>query len=165
MTFCTRSQDAQLRETMPGCRGGALHAQLGRELPAPLPARTTAAWVRFEHEREPYGVFSYLDEVLPGARDEVDRLCVWFSEHLDAPDVSHIERFWFKAEAAAYVERARRLAELLRAAGVPIVERRTTRVPGKVRAEDAQQVAVVTYRDAPRPGRKAPRSGPRRRTE
>ena len=48
------------------------------------------------------------------------------------------------------MERARRLAELVRAADIPIVERRTRRVPGKVRFEDGHQVAVHTYRDAPR---------------
>jgi hypothetical protein len=37
---------------------------LGRELPSPLPVRTTTEWVRFEHEREPYGVFSYLPRSL-----------------------------------------------------------------------------------------------------
>jgi hypothetical protein len=81
----------------------------------------------------------------------------WFSEHLDAPEVASVERFWFRAEAADHIARARRLAELLRDAGFPIVERRTERVPGKVRAEDPNQIAVVTYRDAPRPGRRTNR--------
>jgi len=49
----------------------------------------------------------------------------------------------------------RRLAYLVRGAGIPIVERRTTRVPGKARWEDRDQVAVITFRDAPR-SRKGP---------
>jgi len=60
-------------------------SNLGRRSPAPLPRRTTVAWIRFERE-----------------------------------------------------------------AGIPIVERRTARVPGQVRWSDADQIAVVTYRDAPR---------------
>ena len=60
------------------------------------------------------------------------------------------ERCWFRAEAVAHIEKARRLAALLVAAGIPIVERRTRRVPGKIRWEDPQQVAVFTYYDTPR---------------
>jgi hypothetical protein len=39
---------------------------LGRKLKAPLPVRTTIEWVRFEHERKPCGVFTYLAQALPG---------------------------------------------------------------------------------------------------
>ena len=46
---------------------------------------------------------------------------------------------------------ARRLTELVRQAGIPIVERRTNRVPGKIKWEDPDQVAVITYRDTPQP--------------
>ncbi len=35
---------------------------LGRDLGTPLPARTTSEWVRFEHEHEPYGAFSYISD-------------------------------------------------------------------------------------------------------
>ena len=35
---------------------------LGRELGTPLPVRTTSEWVRFEHEHEPYGAFSYISD-------------------------------------------------------------------------------------------------------
>jgi hypothetical protein len=132
---------------------------LGRTLGAPLPVRTTDEWVRFEHEREPYGVFSYLRDARKGLgaglRAEVNALNDWFEEHLHAPDEATLERFWFKAEAREYVERARRLAELVRRTGIPIVERRARRVPGKVRWEDEHQVAVRTYRDAPQPARRA----------
>jgi hypothetical protein len=127
----------------------------GRTLKAPLPVRTTVEWIRFEHEREPYGVFSYLPdahELLRGnQRAELEALRAWFLEHLDAPEELTRERFWFRAEADAHVDKARRMAELVSAAGFPIVERRTRRVPGKIRWEDPDQVAVFTYRDAPRP--------------
>lgn len=130
---------------------------LGRKPRSPLPARTTAEWVRFEHEREPFGVFSYLPEAegaLSGvARAEMQTLRSWFREQLGAPDEATMERFWFRAEAAEHIEKARRLAELVREAGIPIVEHRTQRVPGKVKWEDGHQVAVITYRDAPRPRR------------
>lgn len=130
---------------------------LGRKLPSPLPARTTVEWIRFEHEHEPYGVFSYLKEaretLSAEMRGELDALRDWFVDHLDAPDLLTIERFWFRIEAEEFVDRARRLATILRAAGIPIVERRTSRVPGKVKWEDHNQVAVRTYRDTPQPRR------------
>ncbi len=56
----------------------------------------------------------------------------------------------FKAEANLFILQARRLAILVRAAGIPIVERLTRRIPGKVRWEDRDQVAVLTYRDTAR---------------
>jgi hypothetical protein len=132
---------------------------LGRKLKSPLPIRTTVEWIRFEHEQQPYGVFSYLKEAHERAsaevRCELDALRDWFVDHLDAPDLLTIERFWFRIEAEEYVVRARRLAAILRAAGIPIVERRTRRVPGKVKWEDHNQVAVRTYRDTPQPRRLA----------
>jgi hypothetical protein len=128
---------------------------LGRKLKAPTPVRTTVEWIRFEHEDEPFGVFSYLDDATAlldrQQRAELDRLEKWFSSRLHAPDISDIERCWFKAEASEHIERARRLSELVRLAGIPLVERRTRRIPGKVRYEDDHQVALVTYRDAPQP--------------
>ncbi|MEM7158111.1 MAG: hypothetical protein AAF799_35040 [Myxococcota bacterium] len=129
---------------------------LGRTLPEPLALRTTTAWIRFEHESEPYGVFSYISDVRPklstSEEEELDEILDWFYDELDAPDdgLDH-ERFWFRAEAEVCVEQARRLAELVRGTGIPIVERRTDRVPGKIKWEDPDQVAVLTYRDAPRP--------------
>jgi hypothetical protein len=85
------------------------------------------------------------------AREEIRELNRWFCDHLHAPDLDGIERFWFRAEASEFVNHACRLAGLLRRAGIPIVERRSRRVPGKVRWEDSHQVAVLTYRDAPKP--------------
>ena|SRR5947209_2780998 len=132
---------------------------LGRKLKSPLPIRTTVEWIRFEHEKEPYGIFSYVTEarelVAAELRGELDALRDWFAAHLDAPDLLTIERFWFRSEAKEYVVRARKLAAILCAAGISIVERRTRRVPGKVRWEDHNQVAVRTYRDAPQPRRLA----------
>ena len=126
---------------------------LGRALPQPLPSRATSTWLRFEHEVEPYGVFSYVKDAkerLDGVhRNEVDEICAWFAQHLDAPRLLERARFWFKAEATEHVVRGRRLMELLLTAGIPIVERRTRRVPGKVRFHDQHQVAVHTFRDTP----------------
>src|SRR5262249_47523977 len=68
---------------------------LGRALPQPLPSRATSTWLRFEHEVEPYGVFSYVKDAkerLDGVhRNEVDEICAWFAQHLDAPRL--LERF------------------------------------------------------------------------
>lgn len=130
---------------------------LGRELKSPLPVRTTVEWVRFEHEDEPYGLFCYLadarERVSPEVRRHIDILAGWFEDHLDAPNVANIERFWFRGEATQHIDQARKLAALVSEAGFPIVERRTRRIPGKVKAEDHRQVAVLTFRDAPRPRR------------
>jgi len=133
----------------------------------PLPARTTVEWVRFEHEAEPYGVFSYLEDarklLSPGECDEIDCIMKWFNDKLTAPGEAERrrswtdrERFWFRAEATEHLQRAQRLMELVRAAGIPILERRTRRMPGKSRWEDADQVAVITFRDSPRPKRGSP---------
>ncbi|NOT29064.1 MAG: hypothetical protein HOP15_01305 [Planctomycetes bacterium] len=86
-------------------------------------------------------------------RTETDYIRDWFYDNLDAPDLATLERFWFKAEAREHIERAQRLAKLARQAGIPIVERRTRRVPGKVRWQGDHQVAVFTYRDTPQPRR------------
>lgn len=132
---------------------------MGRALPEPLPLRATSVWLRFEHELEPYGLFSYVDEAKERLdsvhRDEIDEICAWFAQHLDAPRLFERARFWFKAEATEHVLRGRRLMELLLDAGIPIVERRTRRVPGKVRFYDQHQVAVRTFRDAPQSKRGA----------
>ncbi len=126
---------------------------LGRKLPAPLPVRSTTAWIRFEHEREPYGVFSYLTDARaakPELADEIDRTLDWFERWLDAPTELDHGRFWFKADARPYIDMARELARLVRSAGIPIVERHIRRVPGAVRWQDRHQVAVRTFRDTPR---------------
>jgi hypothetical protein len=128
---------------------------LGRALKSPTPVQTTVEWVRFEHEDAPFGVFWFLPDATENlgseARDEMDSLRSWFCDRLKVPDMALIERCWFKAEAHEHIERARRLCELVRHAGIPIVERRTRRIPGKVRYEGDHQVALVTYRDAPQP--------------
>ena len=132
---------------------------LGRKLKAPLPVRTTIEWVRFEHERKPYGVFTYLAQALPGLsvqrRKKAEALRDWFNEHLGSPDDADLARFWFRSEAVEQIEKARALAELVSRVGIPIVERRTRRVPGRVRWEDTHQAAVLTYRDTPQPKRRA----------
>ena len=126
--------------------------------------RTTQQWIRFEHEDEPYGVFSYVSDARAvlgkGERAELQALLEWFGEHLGAPDELTHERCWFRAEALEHVERARRMADLMVIAGIPIIERRTRRVPGKIRWEDPEQVAVFTYRDAPRSRKGPPFSRP-----
>ena len=131
---------------------------LGRPCKAPLPVRTTRQWIRFEHEYEPFGIFSYPQEADAAldeeSRKEIKDLYKWFCRHLHSPKVDGIERFWFCAEASQYISRAQRIAALLRLVGIPIVERRSSRIPGKVRWEDRHQVAVLTYRDSPQPKRK-----------
>jgi hypothetical protein len=130
----------------------------GRELAEPLPVRTTQEWIRFEHVDQPEGVFQFVDDALErlpdGAGDELKDLMEWFAQRLGSPEQNDRKaRFWFRAEAIEYVEKARRMTELVSAAGFPVVERRTTRTPGKLNWSDMHQVAVFTYRDTPRPRR------------
>jgi hypothetical protein len=136
-------------------RGKRYTRNFGRTLKEPKPVRTTTEWIRFEHEREPYGIFSYTTLMRQRLRGnelaEFNQLVEWFRMHLEAPEEATKERFWFRAEADLHVEKARRMAALHVSAGIPIVERRTRRVPGKINWEDPDQVAVFTYRDAPRP--------------
>jgi hypothetical protein len=143
---------------------------LGRLQVEPLPVRRPdARYIRFEHPSERFGVFSYVSD----ARKEVGRedraelkvLMDWFNEHLDAPyrmvpfrpvgRRAHRFRWtettaicWFREEAFEHLLRARRLAAIVRSAGIPIVERSVTRIPGKLCSEDAVQIAVEAYRDA-----------------
>jgi len=132
---------------------------LGRKLGTPKPVRTTVEWVRFEHEYAPYGVFSYLSDALPKLskvrRARAEAIRQWFNDHLGSHDDATIERFWFRAEAVEHIEKARVLAKLVSSTGFQIVERRIQRVPGKVKWEDTHQAAVLTYRDAPQPRRRA----------
>jgi hypothetical protein len=131
---------------------------LGRKLATPKPVRITIEWVRFEHEYAPYGLFWYLPMALPklskGRREKAETLRKWFSDHLGSPGDATMERFWFRAEAVEHVEKARALAKIVSSTGIPIVERRIKRVPGKVKWEDTHQAAVFTYRDTPQPRRR-----------
>ena len=145
---------------------------LGRRAVEPLPARRPdAKYVRFEHPSERLGLFVYVDEARKSLDDEqgaeLDALIGWFNEHLQAPSRmvpfrsvgvrAHRRRWaetsairWFRVEAVQHLVRARRLAELVRGAGIAIVERTISRIPGKICSEDEFQIAVEAYRDAQR---------------
>jgi hypothetical protein len=97
-------------------------------------------------------------------RAELKTLMAWFNVHVEAPSrmipfrpVGRAHRYkwtettaicWFRVEAQEHVTRARRLAAIVRSAGIPIVERAITRIPGKLCSEDDFQIAVESYRDA-----------------
>jgi hypothetical protein len=139
-------------------RSKRFRRNLGRDLPSPKSVRTTIEWVRFEHAHEPFGVFMYLGRALrglsPKKKERAETLERWFNDNLGSPSQATLERFWFRAEAEECIEKARELAKLVSRTGIPIVERRTRRVPGKVRWEDSHQAAVFTYRDTPQPKRR-----------
>ncbi len=136
---------------------------LGRERPASIPRQGTGSrFVRFVHEREPYGIFSYVSKARPRLgeleRDQLEALVGWFREHLDEPssmipvhepdaggDDGPRAVCWFRASARAHVARARRLAVLLRAARIPIVERWSDVLPGRLCAEDDKQLAISPF--------------------
>lgn len=120
---------------------------LGRKLREPAPF--TTEWVRFEHANEPWGVFCYLKDAcrkLPGRSSaELILLRDWFNRHLNAPSKRELgeARFWFRAEAAEHVGRARRLAALVTRAGFPIVEKAERGLRGQVLWSDDRQQAVL----------------------
>jgi hypothetical protein len=135
---------------------------MGRTRSEAVPRRGKgAAFVRFAHESEPYGVFSYLDDAKPRLnepdREEVGALVAWFSEHLDEPATMVPARAegrgvsepsavcWFRTSARDHVRRARRLALLVRRARIPIIEWRREVVPGEICSEDAHQIATAAF--------------------
>ncbi len=146
---------------------------LGRREVEPLPTRRPdAKYIRFEHSSERFGVFSYVGDVRKEVgeeeRAELRALMDWFNEHLEAPSRmvpfrppfrpvgrrAHHYRWtettaicWFREEASEHVVRARRVAEIVRSAGIPIIERCVGRIPGKLCSEDEFQIAVEVYRD------------------
>jgi hypothetical protein len=142
---------------------------MGRRDVAPLPHRAPdARYIRFEHPSERFGVFSYVSdarkEIDLEARTELRALMDWFNENLDAPSRmvpfrpvarrAHRYRWaettaicWFREEAREHVNRARRVAAIVRSAGIPIIERSVKRIPGKICSEDEFQIAVERYRD------------------
>jgi hypothetical protein len=151
-------------------RGKRYTRNLGRPEVEPLPQRRPdAKYIRFEHRSERFGVFSYLSdarkEIDAEAKAELRGLMDWFNEHLDEPSRmvpfrpvgrrAHRYRWaettavcWFREEAREHVTKARRVAAIVRSAGIPIIERCVTRIPGKLCSEDAFQIAVEAYRDA-----------------
>jgi hypothetical protein len=142
--------------------------------PAP-PGKPEARYVRFEHPTEKLGLFRYTED-LRRALDRVERqevvvLMEWFNDNLEVPSRMvpyrpvgrRAARYrwaettaicWFRQEATEHVSRARRLAVLVRSVGIPIVERRVTRIPGKLCSEDEFQIAVQAFRDARVTGRR-----------
>ena len=116
--------------------------------------------MRFEHELEGFGVFSYLSDARRRGSSRlaarIDRLRAWFNLWLDAPSddvgIDH-EKFWFRAEAAEHLDRARRLADLVSRAGFQMRELRVVKGSRAVRWEDGHQVAVSTGKSCIEPER------------
>ncbi len=131
--------------------------------------------MRFEHASEVvrgvvYGPFSYLSDARARLRGDdlaaLESLVRWFEENLEEPtrmvpfrDVGERRarrrrreaeaQCWFRADATVHLAHARALVALLERAGLPFVERRIARLPGKLCSEDAIQIAVVPHRDLP----------------
>jgi hypothetical protein len=136
---------------------------LGRERPATVPRQGTGSrYVRFVHEHEPYGVFSHFDvaRVRLGEpeRTELDELLGWFRAHLDLPtSLVPVHEptaeggegpravCWFRASASEHILRARRVAILLREARIPIIERWSDELPGRICSADEAQLAISPF--------------------
>ncbi len=131
---------------------------LGRRPREPLPR--SEEWVRFEHELEGFGVFSYLSDARARGSSRlaarIERLRAGFNFGRDAPSAAvglDHEKFWFRAEASEHVDRARRLADLVTRAGFPMRELRVVHRSKLVRWQDARQLAVRTGKEHIEPER------------
>jgi hypothetical protein len=93
------------------------------------------------------------------ADDEVayDTLYKWFSNNLKRPQSfarsakPHAKRValsWFKVGATKHIDQMRRVAQILHAYGVEVVELKTLR-PGYVVYEDEHQIAAEPFADTP----------------
>ena len=92
------------------------------------PGTPTTRWVRFEHATEGQGIFACVQKAQPllgpAEQEELDRVLHWFWLNLSLPHgFDRSQRFWFRAESEVCIATARHMADLLRSAGVPIVER------------------------------------------
>lgn len=95
----------------------------------------------------PYGQVADWDEL------RLAELKAWFNDHLEKPERvarsrrpngHHAAISWFKATAHEHIARARELASLLEAYGVPTMMLTTDR-PGYIVYEDEHQVAAEPF--------------------
>jgi len=138
---------------------------LGRTSGDAIPKRGTGSrYVRFAHARDPYGIFSYVSDARTRLsepdREALDALVAWFRQSLDIPlclipaylprrrgrdNLDGSAVCWFRASAREHVEHARALAILVLRAKIPIVERWSDRIPGRICSTDAKQIAVASF--------------------
>ncbi len=115
-----------------------------------------------ETKREETGVFRAADYVRDfsaiGAdeKEKLRELIVWFDENLPVPEFyddpatrgeENHTYFWFKTDAAEFLEQMNALSEILQRNGVKTEKLRAERVPGKLIYEDYCQIAVVPLKD------------------
>lgn len=115
-----------------------------------------------ETKREETGVFRAADYVRDfsaiGAdeKEKLRELIVWFDENLPVPEFyddpatrgeENHTYFWFKTDAAEFLEKMNALSEILQRNGVKTEKLRAERVPGKLIYEDYCQIAVVPLED------------------
>jgi hypothetical protein len=99
----------------------------------------------------------------PHVVDELNEALNWFGSHLKAPIVYRPRGVdkrraicWFKETSVEHVQRAQRLAQVVRRNGCDIRTIRT-QTPGRVVWEDAHQVMAVPFRDTVMPRRRLAR--------
>lgn len=84
---------------------------------------------------------------LPSVSDEIRSLIRWFNDELPAPDdVNARAIFWYKADAADFIEATWRLAAMLYVCDCPIYPIRCAR-PGKIVYRDHYQIAAIPFRE------------------
>jgi hypothetical protein len=112
--------------------------------------------------REETGVFRAADyvrdfsEIGADEKEKLQNLISWFDEHLPVPEfyddpAKRSEEtntyFWFKADAAEFLEQMNPLIEILKRNGVKVEKLRAERVPGVLVFEDYCQIAVVPFEE------------------
>jgi hypothetical protein len=92
-----------------------------------------------------------------GHKEEYERLRLWFSDQLEAPErfarstKTHAKKValsWFKDTALEHIARMRAMAQILEAHGIVVDEIRTGR-PGYIVYDDEHQVAAEPFKDTP----------------
>ena len=99
----------------------------------------------------------------PHVVEELTKELGWFESHLSRPIVYRPRGVdkrraicWFKETAVEHVQRAQRLAAILRRHGMEVRQLRT-QTPGRLVHEDVQQVMAVPFRDTIAPRRRLAR--------
>ncbi len=110
-------------------------------------------------QREETGIFraadyvrDFSDRISAAEKENLQNLISWFDENLPVPEFyddpakRSEERhtyFWFKADAAEFLERMNALAAILEENGIKPEKLTADEIPGKLVFEDECQIAVV----------------------
>jgi hypothetical protein len=112
--------------------------------------------------REETGIFRAADyvrdfsEISAAEKKKLQKLIDWFDNHLPVPEFyddpakrseENHTYFWFKTDAAEFLERMSLLNSILEKNGVRVEKLRAEQIPGELIFEDYCQIAVVPFED------------------